>query len=154
MSKEPNTIDMLIQHEAALKQLYEVFRDVFPENKVFWQVIADEEQKHCDILKGLSLRASLKGWFLNDRQFQQLAIESAVQYVEQKIDAARQAKINLLEALSIAGDFEEALIEKQFIRLNISGPEEVKDAMRMLVADTQRHRKIINDKRNFIKLGK
>ncbi len=62
--------------------------------------------------------------------------------------------MSLLEALSIANDLEEALIEKQFISLNISGPEEVRTVMKGLVADTQRHRKMIAEKLNFHKREK
>jgi hypothetical protein len=151
MIKEPNSLDMLIRHETTIKQLYEIFADVFPEHKAFWQGLAEEEQKHSDCLHGLSSNESLKKWFMNDGQFQQLAFGSALEYMERQIERVRKANIGMLAALSIAGDIEEALIEKQFIRLNISGPTEIKNVMKVLVADTQRHRKIIAEKLTFHK---
>ena len=88
---------------------------------------------------------------MNDGPFQQLAFSGALEYMKRQIERVRKANIGLLEALSIAGDIEEALIEKQFIRLNISGPTEIKNVMKGLVADTQRHRKIIAEKLAFHK---
>jgi rubrerythrin len=170
MIKEPNSLEMLIRHETAIQQLYEVFADIFPEHRAFWQGMAEEEQKHSDYLQDLSSNESLKKWFMNDGPFQQLALSSALQYMEQLIERMRKANIGLLEALSVAGDMEpqierirkanisllealsvasdieEALIEKQFIRLNIAGPAEIKSVMNRLVVDTQRHRKILAEK--------
>jgi rubrerythrin len=151
MQKEQNSIDMLSRHETAIKQLYELFADVFPEHRAFWQGMAEEEQKHSDSLQGISSKESLKKWFMNDSQFQQLVIIGSTEYIEQQIEKVKKAKIGLMQALSVASDIEEALIEKQFIRLNISGPEEIRNVMKGLVADTQRHRKMIAEKVNFLK---
>jgi rubrerythrin len=151
MMKEPNSLEMLIRHETAIKQFYEVCADVFPEHRSFWQGMAEQEQKHSDCLQGLSSKESLRKWFINDAQFQRLALTGALEYMERQTERVRQANIGLLAALSIAGDIEEALIEKQFIRLNISGPDEIKNVMTGLVADTQRHRKMIAEKLDFHK---
>jgi rubrerythrin len=151
MTKEQNSIDMLIRHETAIKQLYELFADVFPEHRAFWQGMVEEEQKHSDSLQGISSKESLKKWFMNDSQFQQLALSGSIEYIERQIERVKKANIGLMEALSIASDLEESLIEKQFIRLNISGPEEIKKVMKGLVADTQRHRKMIAEKLNLHK---
>lgn len=151
MLRKLNTLEMLIRHETAIKQLYEAFADAFPEHRAFWQGMAKEEQKHADSLQGLSSTESLQKWFITDLQFQRLAFDSALEYIELQAERVRRADTSLLEALSIAGDIEEALIEKQFIRLNISGPDAIKNVMRGLVADTQRHRKTIAEKLNFHK---
>jgi hypothetical protein len=141
----------LIRHETAIKQLYELFAETFPEHRTFWEGIKEEEQKYAYFLEGLSSKASLKEWFVNDGRLKRLAIIGSIEYIEGQIERARKANISLLEALSIANDLEEALIEKQFIRLTISGPEEIRNVMKGLVADTQRHRKMIAEKLNLHK---
>jgi rubrerythrin len=170
MIKEPNSLEMLIRHETAIKQLYEVFADIFPEHRAFWQGMAEEEQKHSDCLQDLSSNESLKKWFVDDGPFQQLALSTALQHIElliervrkanigvlealsfasdmeRQMERIRKANISLLEALSVASDIEEAMIEKQFIRLNIAGPTEIKSVMNRLVVDTQRHRKMLAEK--------
>ncbi len=153
MAAEQNSLDLLIRHETAIKQLYERFADVFPEHRAFWGGMAEEERKHSESLQGLSSKESLKKWFMTDSQFTRLAIHGSIEYIEQQIERVNKASISLLEALAIANDIEEALIEKQFIRLNISGPEEIKGVMRVLVADTQRHRKVMAEKLNIHKRG-
>ena len=151
MTEEKNSIDMLIRHETALKQLYELFAKVFPEHRVFWEGMAEEEQKHSDCLQGLSSKESLKKWFMSDSRLKRLAIDRSIEYIERQMERVKKANIGMLEALSIASDLESALIEKQFISLNISGPEEIRDVMKGLVADTQRHRKMLAEKLNFHK---
>ena len=151
MTEEQNSLDLLIRHETAIKQLYELFAEVFPEHRTFWVGMMEEEQKHSDCLQGLSSKESLKKWFINNSQFKKLAIGGSIEYIERQIERIKKVNISLLEALSIANDLEEALIEKQFISLNISGPEEIKSVMKGLVADTQRHRKMVAEKLNFHK---
>ena len=148
MAEEQNSIPLLIRHELAIKQLYELFATVFPEHRDFWVQLMEEEQKHADCLQGLSSKESLKTWCLNDSKFKHLAIHGSIEYLERQIERAKKANIALLEALSIASDLEEALIEKQMISLNISGPDEIRNVMKGLVADTQRHRKMIAEKLN------
>ncbi len=151
MAAEQNSLDLLIRHETAIKQLYERFAEVFPEHRDFWEGMAEEEGRHSESLQGLSSKESLKKWFMTDSQFTRLAIQGSIEYIARQIERVNKAGISLLEALAIANDIEEALIEKQFIRLNISGPEEIKGVMRVLVADTQRHRKVMAEKLNIHK---
>ena len=153
MPEGQDSLALLIRHELAIKQLYERFIEMFPEHKDFWGDMAKEEQKHAECLQGLSSNAPVQMWFRNESRFKQLAINRSMEYVEQQIERARKRKISMLEALSIAHDLEEALIEKQFISLHISGPEEIKNAMKCLVADTQRHRRMILEKLDFHKRG-
>ena len=151
MTAEQNSLDMLIRHERLIEQLYVLFAGAFPEHRAFWEGMAAEERRHAESLQGLSSTESLKKWFMTDSQFTRLAINGSIEYLERQIERIAKDDIALLEALAIANDIEEALIEKQFIRLNIAGPEEIKGVMRVLVADTQRHRKAIAEKLNIHK---
>ena len=151
MAEERSSLELLIGHEAAIKRLYELYAEVFPEHRSFWETMMQEEQKHADCLQNLSSKESVRKWFLSDVRLKRLAIGGSIDYIEGQIERIKKAGINLLEALSIANDIEEALIEKQFISLNISGPDEIKGVMKVLVADTQRHRKMIAEKLNFHK---
>lgn len=146
MPEEQSSLDLLIQHELAIGKLYELFAEVLPEHRDFWAQMRDEEQKHADCLQGLSSQESLKMWTMTDSKFKGLAIRSSLDYLERQMARLRTAPIGLREALSIAGDIEEALIEKQFVSMNMSGPPEIRNVMRTLVADTQRHRRMIGEK--------
>ncbi|MHB8907421.1 MAG: hypothetical protein ACYDAA_00895 [Syntrophales bacterium] len=146
MADEQNSLDLLIRHETAIGHLYELFAEVLPEQRTFWEEMKEEERKHADFLQELSHKEPLKKWFMNNGRFKTLAIEGSIEYIERQLERVKKAGIGMLEALSIANDLEEALIEKQFISLNISGPEEIRNVMKGLVADTQRHRKTIAEK--------
>lgn len=151
MGEEHNSLELLIQHERAIGRLYALFAEVFPEHREFWEQVRDEEQRHADCLQGLSSKESLKQWFATNSQFKRLSIRGSLEYLARQMERIKMGPISLLEALSIAGDLEEALIEKQFISLNVSGPEEIKSVMKTLVSDTQRHRRMIAEKLNVHK---
>ncbi len=146
MPEEQNSLELLILHELAIRQLYALFAEMLPEQREFWGQMRDAEQKHADCLQELSSKESLQTWTMTDDKFKRLAIKGSLDYLERQTERARTTPIDPLEALSIAGDIEEALIEKQLISLNISGPAEIRNAMRVLVADTQRHRKMIGER--------
>lgn len=78
MTEEKNSLDLLIRHEMALKRLYELFAEVFTEDRAFWEEIAMEEQKHADCFQGLSSKEALRKWFMNDGRLKQLAIERSI----------------------------------------------------------------------------
>ncbi len=47
-------VELLINHELALKRLYARFSTSFPTQRDFWQSLAADEQSHADWLKGFA----------------------------------------------------------------------------------------------------
>jgi len=153
IEEEKDSLELLIRHELAMKQLYELFAEGFPDKKTFWKVIMEEEQKHADHLRDLSAKENIRKWFVTEGRFKRLAIDTSIHYINEQIEQMKKGNISLIKAFSIAHDLEESLIEKQFISLNMTGPEEVRNVMKGLVADTQRHRRIISETLNHLKSG-
>jgi len=148
---EANSLELMIEHEEAIRKIYERFAELFADQRALWGEMAKEELRHADCLRGLWASEPIRRWFQITPEFKRLAIQGSIDYVEAQRKRAERGELDLLEALSIAKDLEEALIEKQFVRLNISGPEEVKKVVRELVADTHRHRKRIAESLDFYK---
>jgi rubrerythrin len=140
---EPNILELLIRHELALKRLYETFASVFTDRQKFWQGIARDEQRHADWFNALRSEPATETWFLHDAQLKPQPIALSIGYVENLTHRARDGKIRLLEALSIARDLETALIEKQFSKMSASAPQDVRSILIDLAAETDRHGKVI-----------
>ncbi len=71
------------------------------------------------------------------------AVKSSVAYVESQRARAEEGGLGLLQALAIARDLENALIENEFSKL--SGPVnvEIGSVLEDLAAETERHRKTL-----------
>ena len=146
---QENSLDLMIRHEEAVGHIYEHFAELFPDQRVFWEQMAREEEKHADCLRGFAAKESLKKWFQSNAALQRLAIQGSIDYVQTQRERAGKGGVGLVEALSIALDLEEALIEKQLARLYLTAPEEIKGALKNLVSDTYRHRKTIAEQIDF-----
>ena len=62
-----------------------------------------------------------------------------------QIARARKGDFSQLAALSISKDLENALLEKQFSKLDYSLPAKVRTILMNIAAETKRHRKVIAD---------
>ncbi len=143
--QEPGTLQLLIEHELALKQLYEVFAVAFPARRDLWLGIAGDEQDHADWLGALRSKDApgKQAWF--DQRFKPQAIRSSIRYVEQQATKARESRLTQREALSIARDLENALIEKQFSRMSESLPAGVRSVLSEIAAATEGHRQAFSE---------
>jgi len=141
--KEPDVLEMLIRHELAIKKLYEIFAVMFPNRKDFWQGLADDEKRHADWFGTLRSEETLEKWLLSDGRLKPQAIKSSIGYVESQIVRAQNSRLSLLQALSIANDLENALLEKQFSKIDESVAAEVGSVLMNIAAETLKHRKTI-----------
>jgi rubrerythrin len=141
--KEPDILEMLMRHELALKQLYELFAAMFPNRQDFWQHIAEDEQRHSNWLETLRSEETLEDWYLSDSQLRPQAIQSSISYVEVQIARAREGNFSLLEALSVSKDLESAMLERQFAKISNLVHEKIRSVLLDLAAETERHRRAI-----------
>ena len=140
---EPDVLEMLIRHELALKQLYELFATMFTNHTDFWQNLARDEQSHADWLIALRSNSIACTWLLYESRLKFEAIKTSISYVESKIAKAEEGNISILQALSIAKDLESALLERQFSKLKDSAPKEIGAVMMRLANETERHLKTV-----------
>jgi hypothetical protein len=140
---ELDVLEMLIRHELALKELYEIFALVLKNHEGFWQKLATDEQKHADWLLELRSNPVTGKWLLYDTQLKPQAIKMSTGYVESQIARAKEGKLSSLQALAIARDLESALLERQFSKLKDSAPREIRSVLMSLTDETERHLKTV-----------
>jgi hypothetical protein len=138
-------LELLINHELAIKHLYETFSTAFTERESLWQNLASEEQGHADSLGTLRSEANIESWLLHNSPIRLQAIKSSIGYVESQITRTREGKFTLMQALSIARDLENALLERQFSKLSDSAPPKIRAVLLDLAVETEKHQKAIID---------
>jgi rubrerythrin len=141
--EKPDILEMLIRHELAIKQLYELFALIFPNHQEFWQLIAEDEQRHCQWLETLRSEEFLKNWFLSESRLKMQAIKASISYVELQKARAKKGTLSNMEAFSISKDLENALLEKQFLKMSALAPENIRTIFTKLAGETERHLKTI-----------
>ncbi|MCE5253357.1 MAG: hypothetical protein LLG45_03975 [Actinomycetia bacterium] len=136
-------LEALITHEAAVGRLYQVFAEVFPTRERFWRALAAEEQGHADRLGVLGSDPTINGWLLRESGLRLQVVRSSIGYIESQMERAREGRLNLLQALSIARDLENALIEDQFSRMSGSPHVAATPILTRLAGETDGHRRML-----------
>jgi rubrerythrin len=123
-----------------MKRLYEAFALDFRDRRELWQNLARDEQGHADRLESLRPQSSEVDRLGRDRRLRPQAVRSSLTYVESQRVRAEEGGIGLLQALAIARDLENALIESQFSKLVDLANDDIRMVMTELSTDTERHR--------------
>lgn len=138
---QPDALSMLIRHEGIIGELYQTFASIFSDRADFWQSLAEDEQRHAEQLDELRSNPITSTWLLYSSPFKIQAIHTAISYIENQIERAKDGNLSDVQALSIAKDLENSLLERQFSSLINTAPIEIKPTIVSLANETERHLK-------------
>jgi hypothetical protein len=136
-------LDLLVAHEQAIGQLYELYAGAFPGHRPLWTRLAADEWAHAERLATLRAGTLRNAWRSQGRWLRSQPIRLSIGFVEQQQAKVQAGEIVAREALATARDLESALLEKQFARLDDSLPAEVLSVLRYLAAETEQHRALV-----------
>lgn len=140
-----DVLTLLIKHELAIKNLYEAFAPLFTDHRDFWKRLASDEQRHADSLQKIQAAPDAARWFAAESHLKPQAVTLSISYVENQTAKALKKTFAILEALSIARDLENALLEKQFLKISDSAPLEIKITMLKLAEETEIHLRSVTE---------
>jgi len=132
-------IKLLAEHEKAISQLYKEYARKFPEQKDFWSKIAREELEHASWIFTLCSKAKEGSLYFEEGRFKTGAIKTSLEYLKSQIAEAQNNKISAKNALSVARDLENGLIEKKFFEVFQPDCREIKQVLLDLAAATREH---------------
>ena len=138
-------VEMLANHELALKELYQTYAERVPGCKDLWLRLVQDEQCHSDWLESLVSRLGSANPLGSCGWPRRAAIESSLEYIQVQILRARQAEVTPLAALSIAKDLESALLEKEFFKVADGACPEVREVLGRLIAGTKQHGQMVTE---------
>ena len=134
------TIKLLIEHEKAISALYKEYERKCPEQKDFWLRISDEEIEHANWISTLYLQVEKGSLNFQEERFKIEAIKTSLEYIKDRISEAQNKEISAKNALSVARDLENGLLEKKYFEVFESDSKEIKIILRRLMVATREHR--------------
>lgn len=138
-------LELMARHEEAIGMLYEAYANRFPEYADFWLTLKGEEVGHAMVIRRLFPRVDEGFIRFNDTRFNTKAIETSLKFVRSWTVDAEEGKVEMLNALSIALDLENGLIEKKFLDVFEADDEDLKRVFRSLKEGTKDHKQRITD---------
>jgi len=133
-------IKLLSEHEKAISRLYKEYARKFPKQREFWIKISAEETEHASWISKLYSQAGEGSLCFKEGRFKKEAIKTSIDYLEDRIVEAQNKEISAKNALSIAQDLENGLIEKKFFEIFEHDCKEIKQVLHDLAFATSEHR--------------
>lgn len=131
--------EMLARNEEIVSKLYKTYAEKFPAHKEFWSRLAEEETEHADWIGKLYSQIKEGSVYFNEKRFKIEAIQKLQKHLNNRLARAQKEEIPLLNALSIARDIENALLENKFFEIFEGDTVELKHVLTDLAASTKDH---------------
>lgn len=146
--KSKDIISKMEMLERDIGHLYKIFASIFPSSYSFWIQLYQEEEEHARLLGELEKQSQYGKIFFDDTRFSLNAIQTTIRYVMQKISEANNNIITEQDALNIAWDIENGLLEKNFFKNFKTDDNYLTDILKKIISDTEKHRNRVSEKKN------
>ena len=126
--------------EETVARLYAEFAAAFPEDRALWEGLISNEEGHARRVE------ELKGLVVSDRdafepdKFNPAVIKTYIAGLEDGIRRVKNSEIHRHQAVILARDFENSLVEGQFFRVVRIALPSFKQISGEIVRETQTHR--------------
>jgi len=134
------TIELLAKHEEAIGRLYAEYANRFSRHHALWVQLSEEEYQHAESLR--TLDPAIKDGslaFARDR-FNPRVIDKSLAWLTFQTGKAEKGDLSLDEAMIVAMDVENTLIENKCFEVFENDPPGVQKVLRLLANDTENHR--------------
>ena len=145
MNLQESYLTLLVEHEEAISKLYNAYAQKFPEYKNFWATVSWEELDHAEKIRQLS-QTIKKGHARFDlEKFKASVIKLSMDYIAKELVRAKKEDISLKNALSIALNIEEAIIDGEVFESFKGFTAAAKSFVRECVISFAEHYRTIKD---------
>jgi len=111
-------IQLLAENEQLVCDLYELFGEKFPEYKVFWNSIAQDEKKHVKFLSNKTTQNSP----VNEKVLHQKSVQGMINHIKATIAKVKASNdFTMKQAVSEALNIENSIVELKFFEPFKSG---------------------------------
>lgn len=135
-----NLTRLLERVEEAVAELYKEYASQFPHHRDVWRSLSEDEIEHAAWLRSLRTRIEDGSIYLSEEHL--VTSEEAIRsldYISEELARARQGNLFLVDALNTALRLENSITEKEWFKFFAADPLELKDVLRSLGEQTQRH---------------
>ena len=108
---EKEALQMLIDYELAIADLYAAYAERFPDHRDYWLLLSSEEKDHAEAIGKMLEIADQNQSGLKTAGFKPAAVNTSIAYLSDLTKIAKTTPIPIGDALSAALDLEKAMIE-------------------------------------------
>jgi hypothetical protein len=145
-----DVLKLMAENELAIAELYKTCALVWKEDSEFWLNLEKQEIKHANnINKMMEIISKKTEHFEKSYPFNIVAIKTIMSYVKNNIEKIREGKLPRINALSIARDIEQSLMENKYNEIVKTDDIEYQTLVKEIITETAAHKdhidKIINE---------
>jgi hypothetical protein len=137
------TIGLIAAHEAAIAELYSAYAAKFPASSDLFSQLAAAERDHARHITDFATAVRTGKVHIRTDRFAPAAFLNSLDFIREQVQEAPNPDVSLLKALSIAYDLENGLIERRYFEVVEGDPEELRDLLQRLEAETSEHRDLV-----------
>ncbi len=136
---QEKTIDFLIQLESEMSELYKIFAQRFPQDRATWENMSREETQHAEHYKTLASRARDGVVTFNEKQTNLSILQLFLDKIKEVQKKTESGELSPLNALSLALDFEQSIIEKKFYEFFTTRDPNIRTFLKNIEQETVKH---------------
>ncbi len=146
-------IDSLAEYEGRLKQLYATFAKMFTASSDLWDWLSEEESHHEE---WINVAKDIIGNYkicLDTGTYDVKSLENAIKDITCNQERAAKGEINEAQALKLAFDIENSILENNVLGVLNCENQEVSEYYKDLMRETQAHRQVVLDRMKEMGIG-
>jgi hypothetical protein len=141
------SLKFMVENELVIGELYKTCSKKWKDNEGFWADIYEDENKHAKYINSMiEIISNRPERFEKGRLFNIFAIRTVISGVQDKIQKVKKGEIPENNALFIARDLEQAMIEDKYSEIVKTDDVKFKSLVQEIVDDTNAHKTKINQK--------
>ena len=146
-------LKMLASHEVAMADLYRLYGDALPDEKVFWSDLSRQEKMHAAILGQLHDSLGRKAMVFREQACGEGEINNSLEFIERSTNQCMGSQITMEDALKVSRFLELGMIEQRFFQVFDQDDDEWRSKFEALRRHTTEHLKCITDKATTLGLA-
>ena len=136
-------LGVLAAHEAAMADFYSALAARFPERTDLFSTLASAERDHARRITDFAALVSAGKVRADPSRFPAAALFASLDYIREEVGRAEAPGMTLSEALFVAHELEETLIESRYYEVVEGDSAELKELVERLSRELAEHRAVL-----------
>jgi hypothetical protein len=146
-------MDVMVQYELLLDELYRKCAGAWPQDADFWLGIARQEVHHAENIKAMQEIIKRKpSYFEVGKPLNPIGVNTAISGLKNNIKRLEAGEYSYEQMLITARDIEQSVLEAHYAEIVKTTDVEYQSLMQSIITETHEHRGLIQKKLNDVKL--
>jgi hypothetical protein len=146
-------IEMLVDYEQTISQLYKVFADQHPDYREFWATLAWEEDNRAGRILELKSEIEQRRATFDSANISSSGVRNSIVYIKDQAEKIHRTRIPFITALTIARDIEKSIVYgkifNSFKGYTVKNQQMIRDLNRSVDDDYQAIESMWNEHRKY-----